>query len=85
MNILNKRYAKYAAIGVLAAGILAVPVRAAILATEEPIAGATVVMEEYCQNVAAGAVSQPAVEAAAEPDAAQDPADRKSTRLNSSH
>lgn len=74
MNILNKRYAKYAAIGVLAAGILAVPVRAAILATEEPIAGATVVMEEYCQNVAAGAVSQPAVEAAVEPDAAQDPA-----------
>lgn len=73
MNILNKRYVKYAAIGVLAAGIISVPVRAAFLATEKPIAGATVVVEEYCQNVANGAVSQPAVEAAAEQEATVDP------------
>lgn len=72
MNILNKRYVKYAAIGVLAAGIISVPVRAAFLATEKPMAGATVVVEEYSQNVVNGAVSQPAVEVAAEPEAAQD-------------
>lgn len=66
MNILNKRYVKYAAIGVLAAGIISVPVRAAFLATEKPMAGATVVVEEYSQNVANGAVSHPAVEVAAE-------------------
>ncbi len=75
MNILNKRYVKYAAIGVLAAGIISVPVRAAFLATEKPMAGATVVVEEYSQNVVNGAVSQPAVEVAAEPEAAQDPSE----------
>lgn len=44
------------------------PVRAAFLATEKPIAGANVVVEEFCQNVANGTVSQEAV--AAEPDPA---------------
>lgn len=52
----------------LAAGIISVPVRAAFLATEKPIAGANVVVEEFCQNVANGTVSQEAV--AAEPDPA---------------
>lgn len=64
MRILNKRYAKYVVAGALAAGILAVPVRAAFLASEVPIEGANVVVEEYCQNVANGTVSEPAVEAA---------------------
>lgn len=72
MKILNRKYAKFAAVGVLAAGIIAVPVRAAFLATEKPIAGATVVVEEYCQNVANGTVSEPAVEAAGQ-EAAEEP------------
>ena len=68
MNILNGKYVKFVAAGVLAAGIISVPVRAAFLATEKPIAGANVVVEEFCQNVANGTVSQEAV--AAEPDPA---------------
>ena len=68
MNILNGKYVKFVAAGVLAAGIISVPVRAAFLATEQPIAGANVVVEEFCQNVANGTVSQEAV--AAEPDPA---------------
>lgn len=71
MNILNGKYVKFVAAGALAAGIISVPVRAAFLATEKPIAGANVVVEEFCQNVANGTVSQEAV--AAEPDPAMTP------------
>lgn len=71
MKILNKKYAKYAAVGVLAAGIIAIPVRAAFLAREMPIEGVNVVVEEYCQSVANGAVSEPAVEVAQQEPAAE--------------
>lgn len=65
MKILNKRYVKFAVAGIVAAGILSIPARAAILkvASEQPIAGANVVVEEYCENVANGTVSQQAVDA----------------------
>lgn len=65
MKILSRRYAKFAAVGVLAAGIISVPVRAAFLAAEQPIAGANVVVEEYCQNVANGTVPQQIIEVVA--------------------
>lgn len=63
MNLLKRRYVKYAIAGVIAAGIISVPVKAAFLASEQPIEGANVVVEEYCASVANGTVSQQAVEA----------------------
>lgn len=71
MKILNKKYVKFAAVGVLAAGIISIPVKAAFLASEQPIAGANVVVEEYCENVANGSVSKQAVEVAATPEPEQ--------------
>lgn len=79
MRILNKKYFKFAVAGVVAAGIMAIPVKAAILASEQPIAGANVVVDEYCANVANGTVaSQPqenpaAVENPAQTSATEEP------------
>ncbi len=79
MRILNKKYFKFAVAGVVAAGIMAIPVKAAILASEQPIAGANVVVDEYCANVANGTVaSQPqenpaAVENPAQASATEEP------------
>ncbi len=62
MKILNKKYTKYVIAGVLAAGIISVPVRAAFIASEQAIAGANVVVDEYCENVAKGTVTPPTTE-----------------------
>ncbi len=61
MKIWSKRCIRFAVAGVLAAGIITIPVEAAFLASEKPIAGANVVVEEYCENASkGGAVQQPA-------------------------
>lgn len=75
MNIRKRKYVKFAAVGMLAAGLLSVPVRAAFLATEQPIAGGNVVVEEFCQNVVNGTLSgQDAVLPEQPADSAQPPA-----------
>lgn len=61
MKVLSKRYGKYVVAGVLVAGLISVPVRAVFLASEQPIAGANVVVDEYCENVANGNVSADAI------------------------
>lgn len=68
MRILNKRYVKFAVAGVLAAGIISAPVRAAFLASEQAIAGANVVVDEYCESVANGTVVETAVETETAPE-----------------
>ncbi|MCI8364326.1 MAG: SH3 domain-containing protein [Eubacterium sp.] len=72
MKVLNKRYVKFAAAGVLAAGLISIPVKAAFIATEQQIAGANVVVDEYCQNVASGVVQETSAET--EPAPEQTPA-----------
>lgn len=72
MKVLNKRYVKYAVAGVLAAGLISIPVKAAFIATEQQIAGANVVVDEYCQSVASGVVQETSVET--EPAPEQTPA-----------
>lgn len=72
MKVLNKRYVKYAVAGVLAAGLISIPVKAAFIATEQQIAGANVVVDEYCQNVASGVVQETSLET--EPAPEQTPA-----------
>ena len=57
----EKKYVKYIVGGILAMGILAVPVRAAMIATDKPLSGAAVVVDEYCDQVANGTVSNAAV------------------------
>lgn len=61
MRLLNKKYIKFAVAGVVAAGILSIPVKAAFVASEEPIAGANVVVDEYCESVAEGKVAQQSI------------------------
>ncbi len=68
MKVLNKRYVKYAVAGVLAAGLISIPVKAAFIATEQQIAGANVVVDEYCQNVASGVVQETTVETKSAPE-----------------
>lgn len=82
MKILTKRYMKCALAGVLVAGVVAIPVKAVFLASEQPIAGANVVVDKYCENVANGTVSGEAVPVAAvaeeayvEPEATPVPAE----------
>lgn len=58
--------------GVLAAGLISIPVKAAFIATEQQIAGANVVVDEYCQSVASGVVQETSVET--EPAPEQTPA-----------
>ncbi len=72
MKVLNKRYVKYAVAGVLAAGLISIPVKSAFIATEQQIAGANVVVDEYCQSVASGVVQETSVET--EPAPEQTPA-----------
>lgn len=91
MRILNKRYVKFAVAGVLAAGLISVPVRAAFLASEQAIAGANVVVEEYCENVANGTVLETAVETGAvpeqpaEPEAVPEVADTEESEAEDEH
>lgn len=68
MKVLNKRYVKYAVAGVLAAGLISIPVKAAFIATEQQIAGANVVVDEYCQSVASGVVQETSVETEPAPE-----------------
>lgn len=68
MKVLNKRYVKFAVAGVLAAGLISIPVKAAFVATEKQIAGASVVVDEYCQNVASGVVQETSVETEPAPE-----------------
>ncbi len=68
----DRKYVKYIAAGVLAVGIIAVPVSAAMVATDQPLSGAAVVVDEYCNQVANGAVTDAAVSATPEP-AAEEP------------
>lgn len=68
MKVLNKRYVKFAVAGVLAAGLISIPVKAAFVATEQQIAGASVVVDEYCQNVASGVVQETSVETEPAPE-----------------
>lgn len=63
----NRKYVKYIAAGVLAVGIIAVPVSAAMVATDQPLSGASVVVDEYCNQVANGAVTSAAVSVTPEP------------------
>lgn len=72
MKVLNKRYVKFAVAGVLAAGLISIPVKAAFIATEQQIAGANVVVDEYCQSVASGVLQETSVET--EPAPEQTPA-----------
>lgn len=72
MKVLNKRYVKFAVAGVLAAGLISIPVKAAFIATEQQMAGANVVVDEYCQNVASGVVQETLAET--EPAPEQTPA-----------
>lgn len=65
MKILSRRYAKFAAVGVLAAGLISVPVRTAFLAAKQPVAGANVVIEGYSQNATTGTVPQQIIEVVA--------------------
>lgn len=62
----DRKYVKYIAAGVLAVGIIAVPVSAAMIATDQPLSGAAVVVDEYCNQVANGAVTSAAVSATPE-------------------
>ncbi len=71
MKILSKRNVKYAVAGVLVAGMISVPIRAVFLASEQPIAGANVVVDKYCENVANGTVAADAVPVVAEPVVAE--------------
>lgn len=68
----DRKYVRYIAAGVLAVGIIAVPVSAAMVATDQPLSGAAVVVDEYCNQVANGAVTSAAVSATPEP-AAEEP------------
>ena len=68
----DRKYVKYIAAGVLAVGIIAVPVSAAMVATDQPLSGAAVVVDEYCNQVANGAVTSAAVSVTPEP-AAEEP------------
>ena len=72
MKLLNKKYVKFAVAGVLAAGLISIPVKAAFLAFEQPIAGANVVVDEYCESVANGTVSGQAV-VAEQPEVTPEP------------
>lgn len=72
MKLLNKKYVKFAVAGVLAAGLISIPVKAAFLASEQPIAGANVVVDEYCESVANGTVSGQAV-VAEQPEVTPEP------------
>lgn len=63
----DRKYVKYIAAGVLAVGIIAVPVSAAMVATDKPLSGASVVVDEYCDQVANGAVTSAAVSVTPEP------------------
>lgn len=63
----DRKYVKYIAAGVLAVGIIAVPVSAAMVATDQPLSGASVVVDEYCNQVANGAVTSAAVSVTPEP------------------
>lgn len=63
----DRKYVKYIAAGVLAVGIIAVPVSAAMVATDKPLSGASVVVDEYCNQVANGAVTSAAVSVTPEP------------------
>lgn len=63
----DRKYVKYIAAGVFAVGIIAVPVSAAMVATDEPLSGASVVVDEYCNQVANGAVTSAAVSVTPEP------------------
>lgn len=63
----DRKYVRYIAAGVLAVGIIAVPVSAAMVATDKPLSGAAVVVDEYCDQVANGAVTSAAVSATPEP------------------
>ncbi len=68
MKVLNKRYVKFAVAGVLAAGLISIPVKAAFIATEQQMAGANVVVDEYCQNVASGVVQETSAETGLAPE-----------------
>ena len=68
----DRKYVRYIAAGVLAVGIIAVPVSAAMVATDQPLSGAAVVVDEYCNQVANGAVTSAAVSVTPEP-AAEEP------------
>ncbi len=72
MKILSRRYAKFAAIGVLAAGLISVPVRTAFLAAKQPVEGANAVMEGRSQTAVNGIVPQQIIEQAALQNAAGD-------------
>lgn len=63
----DRKYVKYIAAGVFAVGIIAVPVSAAMVATDKPLSGASVVVDEYCNQVANGAVTSAAVSVTPEP------------------
>lgn len=65
----DRKYVRYIAAGVLAVGIIAVPVSAAMVATDQPLSGAAVVVDEYCNQVANGAVTSAAVSVTPEPTA----------------
>ena len=65
----DRKYVKYIAAGVFAVGIIAVPVSAAMVATDQPLSGAAVVVDEYCNQVANGAVTSAAVSVTPEPAA----------------
>lgn len=58
-----KRAGALALAGIMIVTAVAVPSRAAILATEEPVEGANVVIDRYCVEVAAGTVAAEASEA----------------------
>ncbi len=52
----RKKVYTIALAGVLLMGLVAIPVSAAMIASEEQVEGANVVLDEYCNDVAAGTV-----------------------------
>lgn len=63
-----KKTGAFALAGMMLVAAVAIPSRAAIVATEEPVEGANVVIDRYCVEVAAGTLAAEASEALAGTD-----------------
>lgn len=62
MKFFDKQKGKIAVAGILLAGVIAVPVYAAMQASEVHMAGANVVVDQYCASIVSGAVSKEVVD-----------------------
>ena len=65
-DVFVKKNIKWFAIGAIAVVVAAIPIRAAMVARETPMAGTDVVVNKYCENVANGSITPSAVVAVPE-------------------